>query len=142
MCRGNDDSSSGTVELMENQRLKSSPVPSIRRSTGSLASSINLFDDQTNLYLDRQPVCSNERLDPRGHRAIARASMPSKCMVPACHSVSANGRSQFAGQMDVLLRNAKPVSAAISSFRPEHNRCAAVTIDDGLENVFEIPCRN
>jgi peptidoglycan/xylan/chitin deacetylase (PgdA/CDA1 family) len=58
------------------------------------------------------------------------------CVVLAYHSVTSEQRTQFARQMDVLARNTTPVSAAIESL-PEHGgRYAAVTFDDGLENII------
>jgi peptidoglycan/xylan/chitin deacetylase (PgdA/CDA1 family) len=58
------------------------------------------------------------------------------CVVLAYHSVSSSERAQFARQMDALLSCATPVSAAIESLPDPSKRYAAVTFDDGLENII------
>jgi peptidoglycan/xylan/chitin deacetylase (PgdA/CDA1 family) len=60
-----------------------------------------------------------------------------KCMVLAYHAVSAGERTRFAHQMDVLLRHVKPVSAGVESLPGAGGRFAALTFDDGLENIIE-----
>jgi len=60
----------------------------------------------------------------------------SKCMVLAYHAVSPAERWRFARQMDVLLRMAKPISADARSLPAGGGRFAAITFDDGLENII------
>jgi peptidoglycan/xylan/chitin deacetylase (PgdA/CDA1 family) len=62
---------------------------------------------------------------------------PSKCMVLAYHAVSEKERSRFSEQMDMLERYAQPVRADIKSLPPGGGRYAAITFDDGLENILE-----
>ena len=58
------------------------------------------------------------------------------CIVLAYHSVSSEERARFARQMDMLLSCATPVSAAVESLPDQSRRYAAVTFDDGLENII------
>src|ERR1700683_284663 len=60
-----------------------------------------------------------------------------RCMILAYHAVSEKERSQFSQQMDVLQRYAQPVKADIKALPPEGGRYAAITFDDGLENILE-----
>jgi peptidoglycan/xylan/chitin deacetylase (PgdA/CDA1 family) len=60
-----------------------------------------------------------------------------RCMVLAYHAVSEKERSQFSEQMDVLQRYSQPVKADIKALPPEGGRYAAITFDDGLENILE-----
>jgi peptidoglycan/xylan/chitin deacetylase (PgdA/CDA1 family) len=60
----------------------------------------------------------------------------SGCVVLAYHSVTSEQRAQFARQMDVLAGSTIPVSAAIESLPENGVRYAAVTFDDGLENII------
>jgi peptidoglycan/xylan/chitin deacetylase (PgdA/CDA1 family) len=57
------------------------------------------------------------------------------CVVLAYHSVTSKERPQFARQMDILIGNSTPVSAGIESLPDPGKRYAAVTFDDGLENI-------
>jgi peptidoglycan/xylan/chitin deacetylase (PgdA/CDA1 family) len=59
------------------------------------------------------------------------------CVVLAYHSVLPKQRSKFAKQMDDLVRFARPVHANVSSLPAGGGRFAAVTFDDGLENIIE-----
>jgi peptidoglycan/xylan/chitin deacetylase (PgdA/CDA1 family) len=58
------------------------------------------------------------------------------CVVLAYHSVTSKERPQFARQMDVLIEGSTPVSAAIENLPDQGRRYAAVTFDDGLENIL------
>lgn len=58
------------------------------------------------------------------------------CMVLAYHSVSDEERGIFAEQMDWLLRTAMPVRADVETLPSKRGHYAAVTFDDGFENVF------
>lgn len=60
-----------------------------------------------------------------------------RCVVLAYHAVSSEERSPFAWQMDVLVKNAKPVPAGIANLPADSGKYAAVTFDDGLENIIE-----
>ena len=70
------------------------------------------------------------------HRVLGQASA-SKCMVLAYHSVSAVERAKFGRQMDVLLRHAKPVPADLGVLPPDGAAYAAVTFDDGFQNIVD-----
>lgn len=59
-----------------------------------------------------------------------------RCVVLAYHAVSAKERARFGEQMDVLLRNTKPVPADADALPAGGGRFAAVTFDDGLENII------
>jgi peptidoglycan/xylan/chitin deacetylase (PgdA/CDA1 family) len=59
------------------------------------------------------------------------------CVVFLYHSVHREQRARFARQLDVILRHARPVSADIDVLPDENRRYAAITFDDGVENVFE-----
>jgi peptidoglycan/xylan/chitin deacetylase (PgdA/CDA1 family) len=61
----------------------------------------------------------------------------SKCVVLAYHSVSTAERPKFAQQMDVLLRNAKPVPAELAELPADGSAYAAVTFDDGFQNIVD-----
>jgi peptidoglycan/xylan/chitin deacetylase (PgdA/CDA1 family) len=58
------------------------------------------------------------------------------CVVLAYHSVLSKQRAQFARQMDVVARTTTPVAAGIGTLPEPSRRYAAVTFDDGLENVI------
>lgn len=72
-----------------------------------------------------------------GVRRLFGQTPRSKCMVLAYHSVSAGERSEFARQMDVLVRNTKPVRADIEALPPDGGSYAAVTFDDGFQNIVD-----
>lgn len=59
------------------------------------------------------------------------------CVVLTYHSVTSEERPKFARQMDTLLRYAKPVRADIEGLPPEGGRYAAVTFDDGMQNIVD-----
>jgi peptidoglycan/xylan/chitin deacetylase (PgdA/CDA1 family) len=59
------------------------------------------------------------------------------CVVLTYHSVTSEERPLFARQMDTLLRYAKPVRADIEDLPPEGGRYAAVTFDDGMQNIVD-----
>jgi peptidoglycan/xylan/chitin deacetylase (PgdA/CDA1 family) len=61
----------------------------------------------------------------------------STCVVLAYHSVLPSERANFARQMDDLIRHAKPVRADLKKLPEDNARYAAVTFDDGLENIIE-----
>lgn len=52
------------------------------------------------------------------------------------HDVPKSARLLFAKQMDILLRNAIPVSIPLDSELRRANHFAAITFDDGFLNVF------
>ena len=60
-----------------------------------------------------------------------------RCVVLAYHSVLPRQRAQFARQMDELIRIAEPVRADLATLPADGGRFAAVTFDDGLENIIE-----
>lgn len=60
-----------------------------------------------------------------------------RCVVLAYHAVSPEERSRFAWQMDVLVKKAKPLPADIDELPGKSGNYAAVTFDDGLENIIE-----
>jgi peptidoglycan/xylan/chitin deacetylase (PgdA/CDA1 family) len=62
---------------------------------------------------------------------------PGRCMVLTYHSVTLKERPLFARQMDILLRYAKPVRADLAALPPGGGRCAAVTFDDGMQNIVD-----
>ena len=64
------------------------------------------------------------------------------CVVFLYHSVHREQRARFAHQLDVILRHAQPVSADIAVLPDENRRYAAITFDDGVENVSRMPCPN
>ena len=59
------------------------------------------------------------------------------CVVLTYHSVTSEERPLFARQMDTLLRYAKPVRADIEALPPKGGRYAAVTFDDGMQNIVD-----
>ena len=59
------------------------------------------------------------------------------CVVLTYHSVTSEERPRFARQMDTLLRYAKPVRADVEALPPDGGRYAAVTFDDGMQNVVD-----
>lgn len=60
-----------------------------------------------------------------------------KCIVLAYHSVTDAQRARFASQMDVLIRNAAPVRADVDACPVQGERYAAVTFDDGFQNIVD-----
>lgn len=60
----------------------------------------------------------------------------SKCVVLAYHSIPAKQRAQFVGQMDMLLRGAKPVHVDIPSLPARGEHYVGVTFDDALEDIL------
>lgn len=59
------------------------------------------------------------------------------CVVLAYHSVAPRERTQFARQMDDLVRYASPIRADVRNLPEGGGRYAVVTFDDGLENIIE-----
>ena len=59
-----------------------------------------------------------------------------KCVVLAYHSIPATQRKQFVRQMDILLRQAKPIASSVESLPDRAGHFAAVTFDDGLEDIL------
>jgi peptidoglycan/xylan/chitin deacetylase (PgdA/CDA1 family) len=59
------------------------------------------------------------------------------CVVFVYHSVPAAQRIRFARQMDVLIRHVQPVPADIAALPNDRKNYAAITFDDGIENVIE-----
>jgi peptidoglycan/xylan/chitin deacetylase (PgdA/CDA1 family) len=72
-----------------------------------------------------------------GVRRLLGRAPASKCMVLAYHSVSDAERAKFAAQMDVLLRIAKPVAADLGVLPADGGAYAAVTFDDGFQNIVD-----
>jgi peptidoglycan/xylan/chitin deacetylase (PgdA/CDA1 family) len=70
-------------------------------------------------------------------RRLAGRTPRKKCVVLAYHSVTDAQRSQFASQMDALVRNAVPVRADIEVCPDKGERHAAVTFDDGFQNIVD-----
>jgi peptidoglycan/xylan/chitin deacetylase (PgdA/CDA1 family) len=70
-------------------------------------------------------------------RRLLGQAPASKCVVLAYHSVSAGERSRFARQMDVLLRMARPVPADLGMLPSDGAAYAAVTFDDGFQNIVD-----
>jgi peptidoglycan/xylan/chitin deacetylase (PgdA/CDA1 family) len=60
-----------------------------------------------------------------------------RCMVLGYHAVNAEEREHFARQMDVVARYAKPVPCDVQSLPAEGGRFAAITFDDGIENIID-----
>lgn len=69
-------------------------------------------------------------------RAAGNKRSP-RCVVLYYHSIPAQLRAQFAKQMDTIIRWAEPISAGAESVPLNGARLAAVTFDDGYENVVE-----
>jgi peptidoglycan/xylan/chitin deacetylase (PgdA/CDA1 family) len=69
------------------------------------------------------------------NRIVGKSSGP-KCVVLAYHSVTQQQRPLFAKQMDVLLRKSEPVHADVHTLPAGGGRYAAMTFDDGLENIL------
>jgi len=70
-------------------------------------------------------------------RRALRLQTPGGCVVLYYHEVRAEGRTRFARQMDALLRYARPVRADRTEPLAPGVRYAAVTFDDGYQNVVE-----
>lgn len=60
-----------------------------------------------------------------------------ECVVLAYHAVSAEQRHLFANQMDELTKRVNPLRADVSELPLQGGRFAAITFDDGLENILE-----
>jgi peptidoglycan/xylan/chitin deacetylase (PgdA/CDA1 family) len=60
-----------------------------------------------------------------------------QCVVFVYHSVNRSQRSRFARQMDVLIRHSHPVRVDIPALPDDANSYAAITFDDGIENIVE-----
>jgi peptidoglycan/xylan/chitin deacetylase (PgdA/CDA1 family) len=60
-----------------------------------------------------------------------------RCVVLAYHSVPAAQRHLFRSQMDLLLSSTKPVHADIKALPKEGGYYAAITFDDGLEDIID-----
>ena len=69
-------------------------------------------------------------------RLLGRAQAP-MCIVLAYLSVGRQERVRFARQMDILVRYATPVPAAVRALPSPGGRYAAVTFDDGLQCIVE-----
>ena len=69
-------------------------------------------------------------------RAVGRKKRK-RSIVLAYHSVTDEQRPKFASQMDVLIRNAEPVRADIDACPVQGERYAAVTFDDGFQNIVD-----
>ena len=69
------------------------------------------------------------------NRVLGKSSRP-KCVVLAYHSVTQQQRPLFAKQMDVLLQKSQPVHADIHALPAGGGHYAAMTFDDGLENIL------
>lgn len=59
------------------------------------------------------------------------------CVVLAYHSVTEQERRKFADQMDLLVRNAQPVEAGVEVLPEGKKPFAAVTFDDGFQNIVD-----
>src|SRR5208337_288088 len=59
------------------------------------------------------------------------------CVVFAYHTVKPEQRAAFARQMEMLVRHAKPVAAGLEALPDENTHYAAITFDDGVENLVE-----
>lgn len=70
-----------------------------------------------------------------GAGLLVGRSPRARCVVLAYHAVTPAERSRFGAQMDILLRFAKPVPADVSSLPAGGGKYAAVTFDDGFENI-------
>ena len=70
-------------------------------------------------------------------RRIAGRLTTCQCVVFYYHSLPTEQRGRFAHQMDLLVRWAQPIPADIRTPLLPNKRYAAVTFDDGFENVVE-----
>jgi peptidoglycan/xylan/chitin deacetylase (PgdA/CDA1 family) len=77
-----------------------------------------------------------DRIRDAGKRLVGMKPR-ARCVVLAYHAVSAEERSRFAWQMDVLIKKAKPLRADIDELPEKSGDYAVVTFDDGLENIIE-----
>lgn len=68
---------------------------------------------------------------------LAGKRKPGYCIILYYHCVTPEGRRKFAKQMDMLLRNAIPVSVDRTEPLETGKHYAAVTFDDGFNNVGE-----
>ncbi len=68
---------------------------------------------------------------------LAGRTPRTECVVLAYHSVTDTQRSKFASQMNVLMRNAVPVRADVEVCPDQSKRYAAVTFDDGFQNIVD-----
>jgi peptidoglycan/xylan/chitin deacetylase (PgdA/CDA1 family) len=59
------------------------------------------------------------------------------CVVFAYHSVKPEQRARFARQLEMILTHARPVAADLSALPDEPAHYAAITFDDGVENLIE-----
>jgi peptidoglycan/xylan/chitin deacetylase (PgdA/CDA1 family) len=63
--------------------------------------------------------------------------VPGSCVILYYHAVPYEQRAQFASQMDMLLRCARPVGINVNFPLASGTHHAAVTFDDGLQSVVE-----
>ena len=73
----------------------------------------------------------------KGVRRWLRLQTPGTCVVLYYHGVAREHRARFARQMDLLLREAQPVAAGRKEPLAPGVHHAAVTFDDGYQNVIE-----
>lgn len=72
-----------------------------------------------------------------GANRLVGRKPPKRCVVLAYHSVTDEQRAQFASQMDQLLLKAEPIRADVDACPVQGERYAAVTFDDGFQNVVD-----
>jgi peptidoglycan/xylan/chitin deacetylase (PgdA/CDA1 family) len=70
-------------------------------------------------------------------RKLSGRESPASCVVLYYHAVADQQRGEFARQMDILLRLAKPISADHQTPLAPGQRYAAVTFDDGFVSVIQ-----
>src|SRR2546427_7500263 len=68
---------------------------------------------------------------------LAGRRMPGTCIVLYYHAVSAEDRSRFARQMDILKKSAKPIAADAKGPLESGVHYAVVTFDDGFQSTAE-----
>lgn len=73
----------------------------------------------------------------KGIRGLVTRDGPGTCVVLYYHAVRAENRAQFARQMDILLRCARPTRVDRKEPLKPAVHYAAVTFDDGYQNVIE-----
>ena len=69
-------------------------------------------------------------------RRLAGRRSGATCTVLYYHDIEPEDGARFARQMDVLVRMARPVQADIAALPASSGRFAAVTFDDGFENLL------
>src|ERR1043166_7728210 len=70
-------------------------------------------------------------------RKLAGRRIPGTCVVLYFHAIRPEHRSLFAKQLDILLRNAKPIRADRHEPLDAGVHYAVVTFDDGYRSVIE-----